>query len=520
MVCSARSSSSKAFGTTSRYVALPLDEDYGNPHAKGIYTYRLLEIYQTLRRIVAIKHDTNAQSLLFDKIRSIVQDIRDDEVSTVHSFLQSPDIREETSKKIREDCEELLGYIAAVKRFNLDVNGRSKDKMVSFGEKLSCRLMTAMLQDRHVEAEYVDLSDIIPGNGSKCLEPGYFLEAAIVFGERITACNDRVPVITGFFGTVPGSLIDGDIGRGYSDLCAVLVAIGLRAERIQIWKEVDGVFTADPREVPDARCLPSITPSEAAELTFYGSQVIHHLALTLAIQAEPPICIFVNNVQKPWGQGTVIVPDTVKDITPPQIDCLDSFDSDSTPPSSLSSETCTLSRMPMPTAVTIKRDISVLNILSNKQSMSHGFFVKVFTILADRGISVDLISTSQVQISMAINNSNTDAARIDDARVKLAKEGEVNVVVDMAVLSLVGAELNHMTGIAGRMFSILGEHNVNIEMISQGTCDFPSDGDQSQRYINCFYMTGASEINISCVIPATDATRAMNVLHAELLTIS
>lgn len=438
---------------------------YGSRTLKRFATRRLLEVYQTLRRIVAVTHDSGMQNLLLDKMRSIIRDIRDDQVSTVQSFVKSSHIREETCRQIGEDCQELLDYIAATRRFNLDINGRSKDKMVSFGEKLSCRLMIAMLRDRHVDAEYVDLSEIIPGNSSDRLEPRYFHKAAAVFGERIVACNGRVPIITGFFGVVPGNLIDGGIGRGYSDLCAVLVAIGLRAERVQIWKEVDGIFTADPREVPDARCLPSITPSEAAELTFYGSEVIHHLALALAIQAEPPIRIFVKNVQKPWGQGTVIVPNTADEGSPRQIDDLDTSDSDNTPPSP--SEISTLSGMP--TAVTIKRDIIVLNILSNKQSMSHGFFVKVFTILADRDISVDLISTSEVHISMAINTTNTDMAQIGDARLKLAEEGEVNVLLDMAILSLVGEELSNMTGIAGRMFSILGDHKVNMEMISQGT---------------------------------------------------
>ncbi|RYP75652.1 hypothetical protein DL769_003782 [Monosporascus sp. CRB-8-3] len=128
--------------------------------------------------------------------------------------------------------------------------------------------------------------------------------------------------------------------------------------------------------------------------------------------------------------------------------------------------------------------------------MPHGLFAKVFSILADHGISVDLVSTSEVHISMAINSTNTDATEIEAARIKLSDEGEVNMILDMAILSLVGAELKSMTGIAGRMFAILGEHHVNIEMISQG----------------------ASEINISCVIPAKDATRAINILHAELLS--
>ncbi|KNB17121.1 hypothetical protein FOXG_15247 [Fusarium oxysporum f. sp. lycopersici 4287] len=391
------------------------------------------------------------------------------------------------NEQITADCQELLDYTSAAKRFNLDINGKAKDKMVSFGEKLSCRLMVAMLRDRDIPAEYVDLSDIVPSNNLDQLKPEFFHEAAAVFGKRVEACNGRVPVITGFFGTVPGSLIDSGIGRGYSDLCAVLVAIGLHAERVQIWKEVDGIFTADPREVPDARCLPSITPSEAAELTFYGSEVIHHLALSLAIQAKPPVSIFVKNVQKPWGQGTVVVPSDGDDTSSWPIDYLDPSDSDSTSSTALPK---------MPTAVTIKRDITIFNILSNKQSMSHGFFVKVFTILAEHDISVDLISTSEVHVSMAINSSNMEPSQIKNVQCRLSEEGEVNVLPDMAILSLVGAELKNMTGIAGRMFAILGEQHVNIEMISQG----------------------ASEINISCVIPDKDATRALNMLHDELFT--
>ncbi|QKD52041.2 Aspartate/glutamate/uridylate kinase [Fusarium oxysporum Fo47] len=465
VICSARSSGKKVFGTTSR----------------------LLQVYRTLRGIVAITQDPDMQELLFDRLRSIIRDIRDDQVATVQIYILRQDIRDETIRQITADCQELLDYTSAAKRFNLDINGKAKDKMVSFGEKLSCRLMVAMLRDRDIPAEYVDLSDIVPSNNLDQLKPEFFHEAAAVFGKRVEACNGRVPVITGFFGTVPGSLIDSGIGRGYSDLCAVLVAIGLHAERVQIWKEVDGIFTADPREVPDARCLPSITPSEAAELTFYGSEVIHHLALSLAIQAKPPVSIFVKNVQKPWGQGTVVVPSDGDDTSSWPIDYLDPSDSDSTSSTALPK---------MPTAVTIKRDITIFNILSNKQSMSHGFFVKVFTILAEHDISVDLISTSEVHVSMAINSSNMDPSQIKSVQCRLSEEGEVNVLPDMAILSLVGAELKNMTGIAGRMFAILGEQHVNIEMISQG----------------------ASEINISCVIPDKDATRALNMLHDELFT--
>src|SRR6185295_14183477 len=110
----------------------------------------------------------------------------------------------------------------------------------------------------------------------------------------------------GFFGQVPGSILC-SIGRGYTDLCAALIAVGIGAKELQIWKEVDGIFTADPRKVPTARLLPVITPEEAAELTYYGSEVIHPFTMNQAIRASIPIRI--KNIQNPDGNGTVIFPD-------------------------------------------------------------------------------------------------------------------------------------------------------------------------------------------------------------------
>jgi aspartate kinase len=104
------------------------------------------------------------------------------------------------------------------------------------------------------------------------LNQAFYSKLAVSIAEEILKCGGGVPVVTGYFGIVPGSLLSA-IGRGYTDLCAALVAVGLGAEELQIWKEVDGIFTADPRKVPTARLLSSITPEEAAELTFFGSEV-------------------------------------------------------------------------------------------------------------------------------------------------------------------------------------------------------------------------------------------------------
>jgi aspartate kinase len=301
----------------------------------------------------------------------------------------------------------------------------------------------------------VDLSDVIHFKTTNGLNHEFYNEMAAALREKVLACEDRVPILTGYFGTVPSGLMDGEIGRGYTDLCAALVAVGIKADELQVWKEVDGIFTADPSKVPTARLLSTITPSEAAELTFYGSEVIHHLTMDQVIHATPPIRIRIKNVKNPRGEGTIILPD-------PKL-------SQSQLSHNRNASTASLRKTPKrPTAVTIKDKISVINVHSNKRSISHGFFAKVFSILDRRQLSVDLISTSEVHVSMAIHAANISEEELAQTTDELELCGEVSVLHNMAILSLVGAEMKNMIGIAGRMFSTLGEHNVNIEMISQG----------------------------------------------------
>jgi len=309
-----------------------------------------------------------------------------------------------------------------------------------------------------VAAEYVDLADALHLDSPKVrLDAAFYRRVADIISKKILACEDRVPVVTGFFGNIPGSLLDGDVGRGYTDLCASLAAVGLKAEELQIWKEVDGIFTADPTKVPTARLIPSITPAEAAELTFYGSEVIHHLTMDQVIKAHPPIPIRIKNVKNPRGGGTIVKPDPLL--------AADQQIQRSRKPSDPTARKKTR----RPTAVTAKDKICILNIHSNKRSIAHAFLARVFTILSNHRVSVDLISTSEVHVSIAVHMANSEFSNFDQAVAELRAEcGEVSVLPEMTILSLVGAEMKNMRGTAGKMFSTLGDHQINIEMISQG----------------------------------------------------
>ena len=231
--------------------------------------------------------------------------------------------------------------------------------------------------------------------------------------------------------------------------------------------------SSSPRKVPTAKLISTITAAEAAELTFYGSEVIHPFTMQQVIQAKIPIRI--RNVANPRGSGTLISA---------QVSC-ESGSSVSSHESKLfrarSASILSESERPKrPTALTIKHKILVINVHSNKRSLSHGFFASIFSTLDKWRLSIDLISTSEVHVSMALHSESAlvtgtydDEGKIVDSDLRgaikeLTTYGKVDIIDGMAIVSLVGKQMKNMVGIAGKMFSVLGENDVNIEMISQG----------------------------------------------------
>ena len=317
--------------------------------------------------------------------------------------------------------------------------------------------MAAILEDHGYQSRYVDLSNIINHETPEDkLNQAFFRSLAQVIGEKIRLCGDKVPILTGFFGKVPGGLL-ASCGRGYSDLCAALAAVGSNARELQVWKEVSGIYTADPRKVPTARLLASIHPDEANELTYYGSEVIHHFTIE---QCIPKIPIRIKNVLEPEGSGTIIFLENQKK-TDPYHD----------------------QRPKRPTAVTVKQQITVVNVHSYRKVESPEFLAKICKILADYSLAVDLFELNECHVSLAVHsqtpfisgtgaddreNIQTQHLDLQRAIEQLREYGRVDVVEHMAILSLIGLQLKRSFGIAGKMFTALGDNNINIEMISQG----------------------------------------------------
>lgn len=455
VVCSARSSKTKSEGTTSRLIRLADlaadNEDFG-----------------ALLDIIEKDHVDNCGSLVeLDAIRSqLIEDIK---AEIKHG------------RELLHACQ-IIG----------EISPRSLDSVMSIGEKLSCIFMTALMKDHGLKAVYIDLSDLIPlsYDFTDGFNDEFYKFMAREIGSRINLATegdeDVVPVITGYFGIVPGGLLNG-VGRGYTDLCAALAAVGVQADELQIWKEVDGIFTADPRKVPNARLLDSVTPEEAAELTYYGSEVIHPFTMEQVIKAKIPIRI--KNVINPHGKGTIIYPDNIArrgEATPPH------------PPAAyetLPVSYITSHKRRSATAITAKQDIVVVNVHSNKKTLSHGFLAHLFTTLDKYKLVVDLISTSEVHVSMALSVQADQEHQLKHAFSELSKMGTVDVTRKMTIVSLVGKQMVNFIGIAGNMFKVLADEKINIEMISQG----------------------ANEINISAVINEKDTLRALQSIHAKLL---
>ncbi|EJP62317.1 aspartokinase-like protein [Beauveria bassiana ARSEF 2860] len=299
VVCSARSTTSKVAGTTTR----------------------LIDIFNAFEaaRVRGVQHSDSLAAL-----RTSLDVIIQEHIAATAPSLESEDSRDRLAESLSLQGQVTVSAVAEALTLSDYDYDLVQDRLISLGEKLSCLSLLAILQDltrstdrvlhQGVEAEYVDLSTILPRRGPLAVRAGdaAYAELSTVIAARLLACGPRVPVITGFFGHNPGGggggMLASEIGRGYTDLCAALCAVGLGAAELQIWKEVDGIMTADPSRVARAQLIPRMSLAEAAALTQHGSEVVHALAIRhLAAAAAPTaITLSIRNVKRPLALGTIV----------------------------------------------------------------------------------------------------------------------------------------------------------------------------------------------------------------------
>jgi aspartate kinase len=329
-----------------------------------------------------------------------------------------------------------------------------QDAVVSHGERLSATLLSAVLRAHGLESHTVDARlCIVTDDAHTCAAP---LQDET---DRRTRAEIEpllpvsvVPVIGGFF----GSTLAGDtttLGRGGSDYSAALVGAALYASEIQIWTDVTGVLTADPRVVPGARTIPGMSYAEAAELAYFGAKVLHPKTILPAVVRGVPVRIC--NSREPDSDDTIIYFDT--DLSPRTVK-----------------------------AIAHKTNVSIVHVTSARMLGAFGFLHRLFEVFDRHRTIVDIVTTSEVSVSLSVE----DTSAMDEIVADLKPIAAVRVEPRRAIICIIGEGLRWTPGIAGRVFSTIND--INVLLISQG----------------------ASNINLTFVVEEERAVEAVRRLHA------
>lgn len=346
-----------------------------------------------------------------------------------------------------------------------ELTARGLDVVSGLGERMSAPLLAAVLRGQGIPAEWVDAGEIIVtddtfGGAVPLLEPTCARTQARL---RPLLEEGKVPVVTGYVGaTVKG--VPTTLGRGGSDYSAAILGACLNADEVQIWTDVNGIMTADPRIVPHAHTLPELTYIEAAELAYFGAKVLHPKTILPAIEASIPIR--VANTFDPDGPSTLIVREA--------------------------------SNGGSVKAITAIKHLTLINVEGRGMIGVPGIAARTFKAVAGVGANVLMISqsSSEQSICFAVPEADTPAV-VAALEQELAQElsrhfiDRVRAMHDIVIIAVVGAGMRGTPGIAGRVFSALGEAGINVIAMAQGS----------------------SEVNISLVVSENDAEAAVRRIH-------
>jgi len=381
-----------------------------------------------------------------------VETLRDRHLRECEALLGSSDEATEIAAELSAMFDELAHLAEALSTLG-HVTPRSFDAIAAQGEQLSAHLVAAYFRKVGIDAEYVDPRTVM-------ITDDRFMEAEPqpeAIAERAREIlqpmvqEKRVPVMGGFVGsTVNG--ITTTLGRGGSDYSASLIGAALGAEAIEIWTDVDGMLTADPRVVNGSLLIEQIRFDEASELASFGAKVLHPNTIAPAVRLGIPV--FIYNSRKPEGKGTRIT-----------------FDAPHRPVSAIAGKT----------------DVTIIKVTAARMLLAHGFLKRVFEIFERHKTSVDVVATSEISVSATID----DASRLDSLLVDLRDLGDVSMERNRGIIAIVGAGICDAGGAMGRALMALGD--VQIHMMS----------------------LSATGINLTVIVDADAVNPAMRRLHSE-----
>ena len=353
-----------------------------------------------------------------------------------------------------DELTRLLSGIALIR----ELTPRTKDYLVSFGERLSIRLAAAFLKASGMNAKAFDAWDAGFISTPDYTRAELLKESWDLIPERILpqVKGNVIPVVTGFLAKDEKGTIT-TLGRGGSDLSATMIAATCKAEEVQVWKDVDGILTADPRIVKNAKPVEHITYEEASELAYFGAQVLHPRAMQPCMKTGTPV--LVKNSYNLDAPGTRI-----------------------------EHATAAVKKSPPVRAITSKHNVTLVDIVSTRMLRQHGFLSEVFAIFGRHNTSVDMVATSEVSVSLTLDT----AFDLAEVKKELSKIADVEIKTGKAIISIIG-NVKRSSEILARAFRICQLIGVPVQMISQG----------------------ASKVNISFIVNDTEAAEVVKSLHVD-----
>ncbi len=391
--------------------------------------------------IKALAESMNSQYNAYEEIVAKHKEILSDlglDAGAVDEELEELKKALEVNSKVRQNDAKILDYISF------------------FGERMSTKVFAAHLNNVGIKANAFVSGDIGLITNSKFGKASMLDSSYEIMNQNLSNL-DVLPVVTGFGGKDENGEYT-TFDRGGSDYVAALIGAAVGAEEIQIWTDVNGIMSCDPRIVSNAKTIPELSFDEASELAFFGAKVLHPRTILPAIKKNIPVVVL--NTFEPDHPGSRILNES-KDIDG------------------------------VIKAISYKKGITIIDVKSTRMLNTHGFLAKLFEIFERYKKSVDMVSTSEIHVSMSVDSKED----VDNISKELEGVAMVKVKEGRSIVYVVGASMKNQIGLAGKIFSILGDNGINIEMMSQ-----------------CF-----EEVNVGFVVEESKAQDAVKLLHEKLI---
>ena len=401
-----------------------------------------------------------------ERIQEFIREVTEKHLQVIDKAIENKKLKNETEadvKKLIEELEKILIGICYVGELTL----KTKDQVLSFGERLAALIVSATLRDYNLESQYFSgkkagiVTDSKFGEANPLMN---FTTHQVIKRIKPLLEKNMIPVISGFIAANQDGVVT-TLGRGGSDYTATILGVALDVDEVWIWTDVDGIMTSDPKIISDAKTLIGLSYGEAAEMAIFGAKAMHPRALEPIIKKQIPVRI--RNVFNPKNPGTLI------------------------------SEGAEVKSIEVVKAIALITDVSMINIRGAGMVGAPGSYAKIFKILGKNNINIMMVSTavSEANISIIIKRNQLEKA-ISTLEIALLGKGLGNKVTsedDVCVIAAMGANMKGSLGVASRIFTAVAKKKINIHMIAQGS----------------------SELNISFVVKERDGPTAVNAIHEE-----